>query len=306
MPTNTFDRRRFLQTLSAAPIAIPGAAGVAASVAVSAAHAAEKRKARLRTAICAYSFRDALAKKTLTYEDLIPMAVENDVDGLDLTVYWFPSTESSFLMPLRRMAYQNGVELYSISVRTNMCQPTADLRKKEFSTLRKWVDVAHELGAGHIRVFGGTVPKGETEDHAATWVVDILNYAAEYAGSKGIVLGLENHGGITAKADRIVDIVKQVNSPWVAVNLDTGNFDADAYEQIAKILPYAANVQFKTEIRVEGGKRVPADWDRLTKMLADGGYRGYLALEYEGQGDARAAVPPLLTELNRLAHKYSG
>ncbi len=290
----TMQRRRFLEVLSAAPIA------------ASAAFAAEKKKARLRTAICAYSFREALAKKTLSYEDLIPMAVENDVDGLDLTVYWFPSTDSSFLVPLRRLAYVNAVEIYSISVRTNMCQPTAELRKKEFSNLRKWVDVAHELGAGHIRVFGGTVPKGETEDHAASWVVDILNYAAEYAGSKGVVLGLENHGGITAKADRIVDIVKQVNSPWVAVNLDTGNFTENAYQQIATILPYAANVQYKTEIRVEGGKSVPSDWDRLTKMLADGGYRGYLALEFEGKENAEQAVPPLLTELNRLAHKYSG
>jgi hypothetical protein len=91
----------------------------------------------------------------------------------------------------------------------------------------------------------------------------------------------------------------------VAVNLDTGNFDENAYEQIAAILPYSANVQFKTEIRVEGGKRVPSDWNRLTKMLADGGYRGYMALEYEGKEDAATAVPPLLVELNRLAHKYS-
>jgi sugar phosphate isomerase/epimerase len=293
MSTAAISRRRLLHTFAAAPLAIP--ASLAAATA----------KPRLRTAICAYSFRDALARKTLSYDDLVHMAVENDVDGLDLTVYWFPSTASSFLLPLRRLAYKNSVELYSISVRTNMCQPTAELRQKEFTTLKGWVDVAHELGAGHIRVFGGTVPKGETEDHAASWVVEILNYAAEYAGSKGVILGLENHGGITAKASRIVDIVKRVNSPWVAVNLDTGNFDENAYEQIAAILPYSANVQFKTEIRVEGGKRVPSDWNRLTKMLADGGYRGYMALEYEGKEDAATAVPPLLVELNRLAHKYS-
>ncbi|MEZ5402052.1 MAG: sugar phosphate isomerase/epimerase family protein [Bryobacteraceae bacterium] len=296
MRHSEFDRRWFLQALSALP-----AAGTAAL----AAPEAGRKTPRLRTAICAYSFRDALQKKTLTYEDLIPMAVESGVDGLDLTVYWFPSTDAKFLLPLRRLAYVNGVELYSISVRTNMCQPTAELRQKEFGALKGWVDVASELGAGHIRVFGGTVPKGESDDSAASWVVEILNYAAEYAGSKGVILGLENHGGITAKASRIVDIVKRVNSPWVGVNLDTGNFDADAYRQIAQILPYAVNVQFKTEIRTEGGKREAADWDRLTKMLAEGGYRGYLALEYEGKDDALKAVPPMLTELNRLAHKYS-
>ncbi|MBY0502340.1 MAG: sugar phosphate isomerase/epimerase [Bryobacteraceae bacterium] len=262
-------------------------------------------KGRLRTAICAYSFREALQKKTLTYEDLVPLAVENDVDGLDLTVYWFPSTEASFLLPLKRLAYRNGVEIYSISVRTNMCQPTAELRDKELADVKKWVDVAAALGAGHIRVFGGTVPKTSSEDEAAKWVVDVLARGAAYAGQHGVILGLENHGGITARASRIVDIVKQVNSPWAAVNLDTGNFTSDAYRQIAEILPYAANVQFKRDIRVTEGKLETADWDRLTKMLTEGGYRGYLALEYEEKEDPLVSVPPLLKKLNALARKYS-
>jgi sugar phosphate isomerase/epimerase len=286
-------RRHFLAAVPA--LAVPAAASPPAG-----------RKARLRTAICAYSFRDALGKKTMTYDDLVHLAVETGVDGLDLTVYWFPSTDSSFLLPLRGLAYRNGVEIYSISVRTNMCQPTPELRAKQFADLKQWVDVAAALGAGHIRVFGGTVPKQNTEDQAAGWVVDVLSYGAEYAGSRGVVLGLENHGGITERAERIVDIVKRVNSPWVGVNLDTGNFNRDAYAQITQILPYAVNVQFKTEIRDAAGQRVESDWDRLTRMLAEGGYKGYMALEYEAREDPRVAMPRLLARLNELARKYSG
>lgn len=262
-------------------------------------------KSRLRSAICAYSFRDALEKGTLKYEDLVPIAVDNEVDGLDLTVYWFPSTDASFLLPLKRLAYRHGVEIYSISVRTNMCQPTAELRDKEVADVKKWIDVAATLGAGHIRVFGGTVPKSSTEDEAAKWVVDVLSRGADYAGQRGVILGLENHGGITARASRIVEIVKKVNSPWAAVNLDTGNFAADAYTQIAEILPHAANVQYKTDIRGADGKLEPADWDRLTQMIARSGYRGYLALEYENKDNAAVSVPPLLKKLNGLARKYS-
>jgi len=285
------NRRTLLHTLGGA-VAAPWAAAAAG-------------KPRLRTAICAYSFRTALEKKTMTYDDLVTWAVDTGVDGLDLTVYWFPSTGDDFLLPLRRLAYRNGVELYSISVRTNMCQPTPELRAKELADVKKWVDVAARLGAGHIRVFGGTVPKTETEDRAAEWVVEVLSRGGEYAGKHGVILGLENHGGITARAERIVQIVKKVDSPWVAVNLDTGNFDSDAYQQIAQILPYAANVQFKTEIRVEQGKREESDWDRLTKMLADGGYRGYMALEYEAKEDPKKTMAALLTKLNVLARKYS-
>lgn len=294
-------RRNFLVTTasalslaSQAPSATPPPVPPAAS-----------RPARLRSAICAYSFRDALAKKQMTYDDVVRWAVDTRVDGLDLTVYWFPSTADSFLLPLRALAYRNGVEIYSISVRSDMCRPTAEEREKELAGVKKWVDVAAKLGAGHIRVFGGVVPKGQSEDTAAGWVVDVLSRAAEYAGSHGVILGLENHGGITAKASRIVEIVKKVNSPWVGVNLDTGNFDEDAYTQIAQILPYAVNVQFKTEIRVRPKTNEPSDWDKLTKMLADSGYRGYMALEYEAKEDPKGAMPPLLNKLNMLARKYS-
>jgi L-ribulose-5-phosphate 3-epimerase len=262
------------------------------------------KKARLRTALCAYSFRKDLAAKSMTYEDVIRLAADLDVDGLDMTVYWLPDTSDATLLPLRRVAYTNAVEIYSISVRTDLCKPAGPARDKEISELRKWIDAAQRLGAGHIRVFGGTVPKGSTPEQASTWVTEILKTGAEYAGSKGIILGLENHGGITEKAETILKIVKAVDSPWVGVNLDTGNFNKNAYEQIAAILPYAVNAQFKVDIRAgEDGKQVPADWPRIVKMFAQSGYRGYFSLEYEENEDAKKAVPRLTRELNAIVAK---
>jgi L-ribulose-5-phosphate 3-epimerase len=263
------------------------------------------KSARLRTAICAYSYRDQLKAKTLTYEDLVRQAVDQDVDGLDLTVYWFPSTEDSFLLPLRRLAYKNAVEIYSISVRTDLCKAPGPERDKQAAELRSWVDVADKLGASHIRVFGGAVPKGSTEQEAAGWVADMLREGAKYAGSKGVILGIENHGGVTEKASTIVQIVKSVDSPWVGVNLDTGNFKRDAYNQIAQILPYAVNAQFKEMITVEPDRPIKADWPRLVKSFRDSGYRGYLALEYEGKDDAQVVVPKLTRELNQVVRQHA-
>ena len=238
----------------------------------------------------------------MSYKDLIQKTVENDVDGLDLTVYWFPDTADSFLLPLKYAAYRNAVEIYSISVRTEMTQSTPEMQAKELAELRKWVDVAEKLGAGHIRVFGGKIPAGATEDQAAEWVIECLKRASEYAGSKGVILGLENHGGITEKADTILKIVKAVDSPWVGINLDTGNFNRNAFEQISKCIPYAVNVQVKTEIRPgPDGAAVPSDWDRIAAMLNSGGYRGYLALEYEGKEDPGTAMPGLLKRLRTVA-----
>lgn len=262
-------------------------------------------RSRLRTAICAYSFREALKNKTMSYDDLVRLAVELDVDGLDLTVYWFPDTTEEFLLPLRRLAYKSAVEIYSISIRTDMCRPTAELQDRELAWIERWVDVAEKLGAGHIRVFGGDVPKQASEDQAAQWVANILKRASTYSGKKGVILGLENHGGITSKAERIIQIVKQVDSPWVGINLDTGNFGDNSHSQIEACVPYAVNVQFKAEIK-ENGQERPADWNRIMGLLARGGYKGYLALEYEAEEAASAAVPRLTRQLNEVASKHSG
>jgi len=287
------NRRSLLQTLPALALAAHAPA----------AGERKSRKPRLRSAICAYSFRDALKAKTMAYDDLVRLAVDTGVDGLDLTVYWFPDSSDEFLLPLRRLAYKSAVEVYSISIRTDMCQPTSELREKELAEVKKWVDAADKLGAGHIRVFGGKVPQGATEDQAAVWVTEILKRAADYSGRKGVILGLENHGGITERADRIIQIVRQVDSPWVGINLDTGNFSRDVYPQIEKCVPYAVNVQLKSEAPTDRGAREASDWDRIVRMLVNGGYQGYLALEYEAKEDPATAVPRLLKSLQQTILK---
>lgn len=289
---NRRDLFKAVPTLAAAGLVSPSARGASGH-------------ARLRSAICAYSYRDPLKEGTMTYDDIIRTAVELDIDGIDMTVYWFPNTSDQFLLPLKRLAYKNAVEIYSIAIRTDMCQPTPEKQQAEIAKVRQWLDVAEKLGAGHIRVFGGAVPRDATEDQAADWCASVLSRAAEYAAKKGIILGIENHGGITSRAERILQIVRKVDSPWVGVNLDTGNFLRDAYHQLEMILPYAASVQVKTQIRGDDGKPQPSDWDRIAKMLVNGGYRGYLALEYELKEDPKIAMPPLLAKLRDTCRKYS-
>jgi L-ribulose-5-phosphate 3-epimerase len=284
-------------------LSLPAAATLSSISAPAA--AATGGKARLKPAICAYSFREALKAKTMTYENLIRLTADLGADGVDMTVYWFPDTSDQFLNSLRRAAYKACVSIYSIAIRSVMTQPTPELRAKEVEAMKKWVDVAVRLGAGHIRVFGGAVPKDATEDQASGWVVEVLQRSSEYAGGKGVILGLEDHGGITERAETILKIVGKVNSPWVGINLDTGNFKINPYKEIEMCIPYTANVQMKTLIQDAAGKRIESDWERIVRMLAQAGYRGYLALEYEDKEPPETAVPRLIAKLRQLTAKYS-
>jgi sugar phosphate isomerase/epimerase len=177
-----------------------------------------------------------------------------------------------------------------------MAQPTAELQAAEIATVKQWLDAADRLGASHIRIFGGAVPKGATEDQAVAWAVETLKRAAEEAGKRGIILGVEDDGGITTNADRTVEIVTKAASPWVGINLDIGNFPDNGYEQIAMCAPHATNVHFKTAVRVNKQKQ-EADWPRVLKILGAAGYQGYLSLEYEEEADPVNIVPRLIAKM---------
>jgi sugar phosphate isomerase/epimerase len=257
-----------------------------------------------RAGLVAYSYRKELAAKSLSYEDLIRRIADWGLDGLDCTVYWFPDTSPEYLASLRKTAYKNGVQIYNAGVRVQLSQPTAELQRAEFDNIRKWVDVADRIGASHMRVFGGNVPKGATEQQAIGWAAEVLKRGAEYAGSKGIILGVENDYGLTIDAGPTIEIVKQAASPWAGVNADSGNLRVEGYANLAALAPYATSLHLKREVSDADGKKEPADWSRLLSIFGKAGYRGYAGLEYEGN-DAESEVPRLVAELRTAVRKLS-
>src|SRR5260221_3423730 len=168
------DRRDCLRTLTAAAMALPGAT------------AAHSGKGRFRSAICAYSFRDQIKAGSMSYGDLIRMAADLGADGVDLTAYWLRDTSDETLFPLKKLAYRSAVSIYTIGIGARLSQPTPELQAAEVETGRKWVDVAQRLGAGHVRVFGGAVPKGATEEQAVVLAVETLKRWRDEAGEKGL------------------------------------------------------------------------------------------------------------------------
>jgi L-ribulose-5-phosphate 3-epimerase len=293
------NRRTFLTTA--------GTVVAAAAVSHARTQQAAPAKARFRTGLVAYSYRQALQGKTMTYEDLIRVAVDTGTDGIDMTVYWLPGTSDDYLLGLRRFAYRNRVEIYSIGTRVRLAQPTAELRQQQLDELKKWLDVAQRVGATHIRVFGGDKPAGATLEQAIGFAAETLKRGAELAGARGLILGVEDDGGITDFAKDTIEIVRRADSPWAGMNLDIGNFRPPAvYDQIEMSIPYSVSTHIKTTIALDDGKtRGPMDLDRVFRMFAAHGYRGYMGLEYEATGDTATEIPTHLRRLKELAVKYS-
>jgi sugar phosphate isomerase/epimerase len=219
-----------------------------------------------------------------------------------MTTYWSKSTDPDYLTGLRRFAYRNGMPFSGAAIRTNMCQPDAAKRKEELQSMQKWVDAAEVLGASHLRVFGGDLPRGATDTQGIGWVVEMMKPASDYAAKKGVVLGIESHGGITSRAANIVEILRRVDSPFAGCNLDISNFQEDPYEQIELCVPYATHAHVRD---FYGESRKPLDLARVWQIFAKAGYRGYMSAEYEGEEDQLTGVPKLVGKIKDLCRKYS-
>lgn len=304
-PSDTADvssRRSFFKTVGA------GAALAAWSATSQPASALEpvvrNGKSHLKLSLAAYSFRDLLGGDTpkMTMLEFIDKCAEYDLDGCELTSYWFPKEITpQYLNDIKHRAFRLGLDISGTAIRNDFCLPAGKERDHWLAHTRQWIDYAATFGAPVIRVFAGVTPKGDTEAAALDRCVAGLEESLKYAAEKGVFLALENHGGITETADQLLAIVKRLDSPWLGINLDSGNFSkgGDPYEQLARIAPYAVNAQIKTEMNIDG-KKQPADLGKIVKILRDANYRGYVVLEYEAAEAALVAVPKHLKELRGL------
>lgn len=274
----------------------------------------ERAGEKLSLGLAAYSFRNNFRymrgkenskfsedAPEMTMPKFIEFCAEHGVDGAELTSYFFPpDADAAYFADCRRVAHINGVAISGTAVGNNFSYPKgAPERDEQMAYVKEWVDNATILGAPHIRVFAGKHPKGVSAEEAEANAIEALKEAGDYAAAKGIFLGIENHDSI-GTADRLLRIVTAVDSPFVGVNLDSGNFKSDdPYAEMAASAPYSINVQLKTELNV-GEKRESADQERVIRILKEAGYAGYVVLEYEESKDPYEHVPPLLSELQKL------
>jgi sugar phosphate isomerase/epimerase len=298
--TATTTRRGFLQA------AVLG--GLAARAAGAIEPIRRTGKPRLDLSLAAYSFNRALSlkgktKPTMTLEEFIDLGAKLELPAVELTAYYFPKTTPEYLKEVKSRCDRHGLAVSGTAVGNDFCWPDRERQAKQLDDVKRWVEHSAALGAKTMRIFAGSVKKGDREEEARKRCVAAIEEACDHAAKHKVILALENHGGITGTAEQLLAIVKAVKHDWFGVNLDTANFRTeDPYADLEKAAPYAVVVQIKTEVHPKGKKTEEADLKRLTDMLRKVGYQGYVALEYEAAEDPRTAVPRHIKELK----KYMG
>ncbi len=298
--TSNISRRTFLAA---------SAAAVTSSIAASG-HAAEplpgNGKSHMKLSLAAYSFNRFLPRPgrgqsgEMTLEDFIDFCADLDLDGTELTSYYFTQESPEYLLSLKQRCFRLGLDVSGTAIGNDFCLPEGEKRTQQIDQCKRWIDNAAILGAPVIRIFAGKVPKGDIEAAALDRCVAGIDECLDYAATKGVFLALENHGGITATPQQLLAIVKRVkNSPWFGINYDSGNFRTDdPYGDLEQIAPYAINAQIKVAVTAKGQKQ-PADLPRMVNILKAANYRGYVVLEYE-EAKPREEIPEYIKQLREL------
>jgi sugar phosphate isomerase/epimerase len=254
-------------------------------------------------------------------EYCIEQAARLGFDGIELLLVQMTSEEKPYLNNLKKQAFHAGLDLMGFSTHQGYVFPEKEKRDEEIKKTIHQIELAYELGIPTMRLNTGRwgtsgsfdelmanrgiepVLDGYTEEDGFKWVIDSIEQCIPVAEKCGVVLGLENHWGLGRTAEGVQRIVKDVDSPWLMVTLDTGNFLEDPYDQLEMLASQAILMQAKTYYG--GGKwyTLDLDYPRIGEIMRKAGYKGYISLEFEGNEDPMVAVPQSL-EVLRNAFYY--
>ncbi|CAN5884004.1 sugar phosphate isomerase/epimerase [soil metagenome] len=295
-----FDRRSFFSRTALAALAGPFALARSAP----AMDPIDRgRPSHLKLSIAAYSYRQLLSgeNKSMDLFDFADLAADLKLDAIEPTSYYFPEdVDAADMHRLQRHAFLCGLDISGTAIRNDYCLPPGPEREQQFDHTRAWIDLAAELHAPVIRIFAGNVPRGSTEDEAVERAIEGIQTVLPYAEQRGVILALENHGGITATPKQMLRLIQAIDHPSFGVNFDSGNFRTeDPYADLAEIAPYAVNAQVKTEIQ-RGSEKEEADLSKIIEILRDAHYSGYVVLEYEAAEDPLKAIPRHVEKLRKI------
>ena len=275
----------------------------------------------LRLGVSSYSYWHFTPEK-VPLSVIVDKAADSGVMGLEILHQQLESESNSYLQDIKRQAFRRGLALYNLGTSQNFIAKDEAERQKQVAYTKHCIDLAHALGVPSIRVNAGTwqypggpglvESKGWTQpwdglsdEDGFAWAIEGLGACVDYAQEQGVMLLLENHWGLTTTADGMLRVLEGVNSPWLRVILDMGNFyyDGDMYGPMEQVAPYVDLAHAKT---YPGGGLVftiDIDFARVFRILKNAGFQGYVSVEMEGKEHADTAVPKSIEVLQKAWEK---
>lgn len=277
----------------------------------------QKSFRRNRIAVSTYSFWRFRKDSKLPVEDCINNAAKMGFDGVEVLHIQMENESNGYLQSLKYRAFANGLDLCGFATHQGFVSPDADVRRKNINHTIKCIELAYRLGIPTMRINTGRwgttksfdelmknrgiepALAGYTEDNAFEWVIESIEKCLPTAEKCGVVLGLENHWGLARTPGGVLKIIQAINSPWLKVTLDTGNFLEEPYDKLEQLAPHAIFMHAKTYFGGGVWYTLDLDYTRIARIMREHNYQGYISLEFEGKENPQTAIPKSLALLRK-------
>ncbi|MGC1784744.1 MAG: sugar phosphate isomerase/epimerase family protein [Acidobacteriaceae bacterium] len=260
----------------------------------------------------------------MSLEDFLYRAKELDVDGVSLESCFFPGLDWNYLADIKGIL--DALKLDRVYAWGHPNGLEGGTNQPAYDDMLASIERAKAIGADVIRVVGSSLMfRHQPHEPQLERLTRMFSEAIKIAERYGIRLAVENHIDFTA--EEMLRLVTGVNSSYLGVNFDTGNFVRlldDPIKGMEKLAKYVYATHIKD---LKPQKGVAADeWYffsstpvgdgivdnlQLARLLADVGYRGFLAVEIDFlhpdyQGGEDEAVAKSIRELKKIAAALDG
>lgn len=279
-------------------------------------------KPDIKLSVSSYSYWHFKGDK-YPIEKVIDQASMLGLDGIDVLHRQMESEEKSYINRLKRHAFVNGIAMTCLSIHQGFVTPDQEERNKHIDHTIHCIQLAADMGIpcmrlntgrwGTIKSFDEFMAKrgqepaieGYSETDAFKWCIDSIHQCMRTAEDLGVLLALENHWGLGSTPEGMLRIMKAVDSPWLQLLMDTGNFLENPYSRLEQIAPYTCFVQAKTYYGGGVWYSLDLDYDRIVAILNHVGYKGYISIEFEGNEAPDTGVKKSVDLLRKSLNKQN-
>jgi len=193
----------------------------------------------------------------------------------------------------KKEIHASDLRIACVSSSANLYFDDPEKRAKELADARRFIDLAANLGAPYVRVFGGKAaddknpaPSEETKARVAAGLRELGNYA----GPHGVTVIIESHDHFTSSAT-LKDVLHAANSEHVGLLWDAHHTFATSNEDpeftVKQLGPWIRHTHLKDSVGtgedrhyvLTGRGNVPIQ--RQIAALRSIGYKGFYCFEWE-------------------------
>lgn len=190
---------------------------------------------------------------------------------------------------IRTIFEENGLEICCISAYTRFSTPVREERESNIDTLVRYCELARELNSPLVRSFIGDVPEDIKETDWLEYIPEALHSAGERIKGSGVDVVIETHDYFST-GKLIAQLIERAKSENIKALWDVWHpyrSGEPPEETISYLRNYLRHMHIK-DARIIGEDWqlvLPGDGDiplkKITGLLKDTGYNGYLSFEWE-------------------------